>query len=250
MTQSTRSIKFLALALAAGALAAVPAAGLFAEDKPADAAAAQNEEGFEQIFNGTDLTGWKGREDLWKVEEGALTGDAKQDPGYNTFLIYKDEVGDFELRFKYRIFAGNSGVQYRSKVLEEEKFRVGGYQADFEAGAGFNGILYDEGGVAGGRGIMANRGQKVTYAADGSKKEEALPMSSEEIAKAIKPAGEWNDYVIIAKGNHLIHKINGNTTVEVIDESDKALKTGVLALQLHGGGPMKVQWKDVRIKKL
>ena len=74
-------------------------------------------------------------------------------------------------------------------------------------------------------------------------------MTTEELQKAIKQ-GDWNDYVIIAKGNHLIHKINGNVTAEVIDESDKALKSGVIAIQVHAGGPMKVQVKDIHLKKL
>lgn len=255
-------LKMLLCAAFAAAVCAMPVYHLIAEDQapkaeaPAAEAegeaveAAANEEGFIDIFNGKDLTGWRGRQDLWKVEEGAITGDAKEDPGYNTFLIYDEELGDFELRFKYRIFSGNSGVQYRSKVLNEEKFQVGGYQADFEAGDTYSGILYDEGGVAGGRGIMAARGEKVHFKPDGSVEKGALEMSSEELQKSINPPGEWNEYVIIAKGNHLIHKINGNTTIEVIDESDKALKSGVLALQLHGGGPMKVQWKDLKLKKL
>ena len=244
----------LGLALAAGlSIVAIPAISSFAEDKPAAGAAAEGAkapEGFESLFNGKDLTGWKGREDLWKLEDGAITGDAKQDPGYNTFLVWQGgDVADFELHFKYRIHSGNSGVQYRSKVLDPAKFTVGGYQGDFEHGTTFSGILYDEGGIAGGRNIIAARGEKVTWPKEGEKKVEKLAMTTEELQKAIKQ-GDWNDYVIIAKGNHLTHKINGNTTAEVIDESDKALKSGVLAIQLHGGGPMKVQVKDIYLKKM
>jgi hypothetical protein len=241
----------LGLALAAG-LSIVPAINLLADDKPAAGkdASAKAPAGYESLFNGKDLTGWKGREDIWKVEDGAITGDAKTAPGYNNFLIWQGgDVADFELHFKYRIHGGNSGVQYRSKVLDPAKFTVGGYQGDFEAGTTYSGILYDEGGVAGGRGIMAERGQKVTHAKNGEKKVEKLPMTTEELQKAIKQ-GDWNDYVIIAKGNHLTHKINGNVTAEVIDESDKALKSGVLAIQVHAGGPMKVQVKDIHLKKL
>ena len=245
----------LGLALVAG-LSIAPAMNLFAEDDAAGAetaaakdSAAKAPEGFESLFNGKDLSGWKGREDIWKVEDGAITGDAKTDPGYNNFLIWQGgDVTDFELHFKYRIESGNSGVQYRSKVLDPQKFIVGGYQGDFEAGKTYSGILYDEGGVAGGRGILAERGQKVTFPKTGEKKVEKLGMTTEELQKAIKQ-GDWNDYVIIAKGNHLIHKINGNVTAEVIDESDKALKSGVLAIQVHAGGPMKVQVKDIHLKK-
>ena len=96
---------------------------------------------------------------------------------------------------------------------------------------------------------MANRGKKVTYTADGQKQEENLPMTSEQLQKSIKNE-DWNEYVITADGNHLTHKINGNTTAEVIDESPKGLKSGVLALQLHAGPPMTVQFKDIKMKKL
>ena len=238
------------LALVAGlSIVAIPAINSFADDKPA-ADTAKAPEGFESLFNGKDLTGWKGREDIWKVEDGAITGDAKTDPGYNNFLIWQGgDVADFELHFKYRIHGGNSGVQYRSKVTDAEKFIVGGYQGDFEHGTTFSGILYDEGGVAGGRGIIAARGEKVTWPKTGDKKVEKLPMSTEELQKAIKQ-GDWNDYVIIAEGEHITHKINGNTTVEVIDKTNKAPKSGILALQLHAGPPMTVQFKDIRIKQV
>jgi hypothetical protein len=147
---------------------------------------------------------------------------------------------------------GNSGVQYRSKMLDDNSkklYRVGGYQADFDANNTFSGIVYDEAGVAGNRGIMAERGTRVTYEKDGQKKVEKLPMSNQELGAAIKK-GDWNQYVVIVNGPHLIHKINGNTTSEVIDHSDKALKSGILALQLHAGDPMKVEFRNLRIKKL
>jgi hypothetical protein len=135
--------------------------------------------------------------------------------------------------------------------MDARNWRVGGYQADFEVGPTFSGILYDEGGVAGGRQIMANRGESVTFGTGSGKdrKVEKLPMTSEQLQKAIKQ-GDWNRYEIIARGNHLIHKINGNTTAECVDQSDKALKSGVLALQLHAGPPMTVQFRNIRMKKV
>ena len=112
-----------------------------------------------QLFNGKDLTGWEGRKDLWSVKDGAITGqtvDAKPIT-QNTFLVWSGEVSNFELTFKYRIVAGNSGMQYRSKVKsnnDETGPSVGGYQADFEAGKTYSGILYEEQG----RGVLAQRG--------------------------------------------------------------------------------------------
>ena len=245
------------------ALTTASAARLFAEDKAAAAgsdsaagatpATAKDEAGFQPLFDGKSLDNWQGNSRFWSAKDGVIVGQTTQDNPTkgNTFLIYKGpDVSDFELRFDYKIEGGNSGVQYRSKVIDPAEWRVGGYQADFEAGTTYSGILYDEGGVAGGRGIMANRGESVTYGADGKeKKVEKLPMTSEQLQKAIKQ-GDWNEYTVIARGNHLIHKINGNTTAECVDQSDKALKSGVLALQLHAGPPMKVQFRNIRMKKL
>ena len=108
------------------------------------------------LFNGKDLTGWKGL-DFWSVEDGCITGrTTKEKPTKgNTFLVWQGgEVGDFEFTFKYKIVGGNSGVQYRSKVVDEKNFVVSGYQADFEAGKTYSGILYEDKG----RGILAQRG--------------------------------------------------------------------------------------------
>jgi putative heme-binding domain-containing protein len=219
------------------------------------------EPGFKKLFNGHDLAGWAGRPGHWSVQDGAITGKStKERPAKgNNFLIAKSGdknlvVGDFELRFSYRITAdndrgfANSGVQYRSNDLGN--FVVAGYQADFEAGPMFSGILYDEAGGAGGRGIMAQRGELVTWTAEGKKTVTGRLGSSAEIQAKIKP-NDWNDYVIIAEGNRLQHFINGVQTVGVVDETEgKRLASGVLALQLHAGLPMTVQFKDIRIKPL
>ena len=255
MTQMT----FLRRAALVAALVTGSVACFAADDKPAvdadaSVASVKDEAGFQPLFDGKSLNNWDGNPKFWSVRDGAIVGQTTKDNPTqgNTFLVYKGgDVADFELRFDYKIEGGNSGVQYRSKVLDARSWRVGGYQGDFEAGTTFSGILYDEGGVAGGRNIMANRGESVTFGTGGGKdkKVEKLPMTSEQLQKAIKQ-GDWNQYVIIARGNHLIHKINGNTTAECVDQSDKALKSGVLALQLHAGPPMTVQFRNIRIKKL
>jgi putative heme-binding domain-containing protein len=219
------------------------------------------EPGFKKLFNGHDLTGWAGRSEFWSVQDGAITGKTtKENPAKgNTFLIAQagDKpliVDDFELRFSYRIAAdnnagfANSGLQYRSKDLGN--FVVGGYQADFEAGSRFSGILYDEARVAGGRGIMAQRGELVTWSADGKKTVTGSLGKSADIQAQIKP-NDWNEYVIIAEGNRLQHFINGVQTVGVIDDAEgKRLSSGILALQLHAGEPMTVQVKNLRLKSL
>ena len=130
--------------------------------------------------------------------------------------------------------------------MDAANWGVGGYQADFEAGATYSGILYEERMT---RGIMAARGEKVVWDKDCKKQVTGTVGKSEEIQAAIKKDG-WNDYVIIAQGNHLQHFINGLLTVDVTDECEaKAAKSGVLALQLHAGDPMTVQFRDLRLKQ-
>ena len=211
--------------------------------------------GEQKIFNGTDLTGWEGNEKLWSVQDGAITGKTSNEGDtklkHNTFLVWKGgTVSDFELTFKYRIEKGNSGVQYRSKALApgENGPIISGYQADFEAGATYSGILYEERG----RGILAQRGQqtKIVATEDGKKHKVEVAGSvgdSKEIQASIK-SEDWNDYKIVAKGNHLEHYINGKKTVDVTDEHSGAAKEGLLALQIHAGPAMVVQFKDMILK--
>ena len=237
--------------------------------------AADAEKGFKSLFNGKDLTGWTGNLELWSVQDGTITGKTPPTPDnpkkstlkHNTFLVYTNgNVADFELRLSYKIVPnnqegfGNSGIQYRSKVLQQGEMGpiVGGYQADFEAGKTYSGILYEERG----RGILAQRGQKTVVKPEAeveqngkkAKKAEIKVVGetgkSDDIQAAIKKE-DWNDYVVIAKGNHLQHFINGKQTIDVVDEDAvKGAKEGVLALQIHAGGPMTVQFKNVRIKDL
>jgi uncharacterized protein (TIGR03067 family) len=215
---------------------------------------AAEESGFASIFNGTDLTGWTGNPAFWSVKDGVITGQTtRENPTKgNTFLIWTNgTVSDFELRFSYKLTANNtqnsanSGVQYRSKVLDPNNWVVGGYQADMEAGATYSGILYEE---KMSRGIMAGRGEKVLWNKDCKKEVTGSLGSTEELGKLIKQA-DWNEYVVIAKGNHLQHFINGKQMVDVIDECEsKRAMSGVLALQLHAGEPMTAQFRNLRLQ--
>jgi hypothetical protein len=221
--------------------------------------AADKNAGFTRIFNGKDLTGWTGNPELWSVKDGAIVGETTTEhPATgNTFLIWTNGVvGDFELRLSFKIAPNNgkgfanSGIQYRSKVLDEKNWVVGGYQADMEAGPTYTGILYDERGVAGGRGVMAARGEKVVWDKDCKKQVTGKLEDGAKAQASIQP-GHWSGYVIIVKGNHFQHFVNEFQTVDVTDECEaKALKSGVLALQLHAGPPMTVQFKNIRLKKL
>lgn len=213
-----------------------------------------------EVFNGKDLTGWEGNKELWSVEDGAITGrtpasDESPDKSilkHNTFLVWKaGKVKDFELTFQYRIEKGNSGVQYRSKELDPGEFGpiISGYQADFEAGDKYSGILYEERG----RGILAQRGEKTVIkpAADGGKKpvidKTGTTGDSAAIQASIKKE-DWNEYRIVAKGNHVQHFINGLQTIDVTDEdAANAPLEGLLALQIHQGPPMVVQFKNFKL---
>jgi hypothetical protein len=213
----------------------------------AGSAGAEAPEGFKSLFNGKDLTGWDGNKDLWSVQDGAITGETtKEKPTKgNTFLIWKDgTLQDFELRVKWKLLAHNSGIQFRSK--DKGNFVVNGYQADMDYDNKFTGILYEEGG----RGILVKRGTKLKVQADGKKVEEGRTAEDKELLAAIKK-DDWNEYVIIARGNHLVQKLNGVTTMELTDEQEaKRAMTGILAFQIHAGPPMKVQFKDIYLKEL
>jgi type 1 glutamine amidotransferase len=210
-------------------------------------AAAQDQEDFQPIFDGQSLKGWDGDPRFWRVEDGAITGQTtRENPtSGNTFLIWRGgTVDDFELALKYRIMGGNSGVQYRSR--EVAKWVMAGYQADIDADGQFVGILYDERG----RGILALRGKKVVIEPEGKKIEVGTTADEREIIGAISKS-DWNEYTITARGNHLVQTLNGKVTVDVTDnQQPEDRSSGLLALQLHAGPPMKVQFKDIRLKRL
>ncbi|MES2440498.1 MAG: DUF1080 domain-containing protein [Verrucomicrobiota bacterium] len=210
--------------------------------------------GPQSLFNGKDLTGWEGNPDLWSVKDGVITGTTtvEKPAASNTFLIWKGgEVSDFEIKFKYKMTPGddkkfvNSGLQFRSKIVDAKNWVVAGYQADFEYGDTYSGILYEEKA----RGILAQRGQKVKITKGDEPSKPKIEVigevgKSEDIQSAIKK-DDWNEYHLIVKGDHIQQFINGKATVDVTDETREGAKKGVLAFQLHAGPPMQVQFKDV-----
>jgi hypothetical protein len=206
--------------------------------------------GFITVFNGKDLTGWQGLADYWSVKDGAISGHETKDTSKQTFLVFTGStVNDFELHLKYKFASpdGNSGIQFRSKLQDPDSCRVGGYQADFDAQGGFDGSIYDEAGVAGNRGTMSNRGEKTTWDAENKRHVERLDETPADLQKLVK-VGDWNEVALVAKGNHVTYSINGHVMTELTDDSPAAVKEGILALQLHAGFTMEVQFKDVKIK--
>jgi hypothetical protein len=161
-------------------------------------------------------------------------------------LIWRGgEVGDFELALDYRITGGNSGVQFRS--VEPTPGALAGYQADIEDGPSWSGCLYEQGG----RGVVATRGERVRLSADG--RDAVRLESAVELQRAVRPpsSGEWNHYVIRARGAHLELELNGVRMVEVVDEhASTRRERGLLGLQLHEGAPMRVEFRDLRLREL
>ena len=196
------------------------------------------------IFDGKTLDGWSGEEGFWRVENGTIIGQTTEQNRIeiNSFLIWQNgTLQDFELRLKFKIDGGNSGIQFRSVDLSDH--HVKGYQADIDAAYNYIGILYEERG----RGILAGRSKKVVIDADGTKQESGPTCEEAKLLESLKE-NEWSEYVITAKGSHIVQQINGFTTVDVTDhQTDKAATKGILALQLHVGPPMTVQFKDIRL---
>ncbi len=211
-------------------------------------------EDWESLFDGKTLEGWDGDPAVWSVQDGAITAKTSDDEAkklkQNTFLILRTgDVDNFELELEYRIVVGNSGIQYRSFELPDAKWGIGGYQADFEAGDKYSGILYGEAF----RGILAERGQSTELNRDGDNFQVKVTGSvgdSQKIQKKIKKE-DWNKYRVVADGYHFQHFINDLQTVDVIDNDiDERRAAGLLALQAHAGPAMIVQFRNIRLKRL
>lgn len=188
----------------------------------------ERQEGYVLLFNGKDLEGWEGDSRLWSVADGAIVGctDAVT-VSRNTFLVYQTPFSNFILKAEIRLRNGNSGIQFRSRRSPD--WVVAGYQADAsdmgERSAWGN--LYDEKGR--GRGVMNH------------------PNEGWEKAKQVLRPGGWNEYVIVADGPRIRLELNG---VETINVKDDAASDGVIAIQLHQGPPMKVEVRNVKLKRL
>ncbi len=209
-----------------------------------------DKEGFVPLFDGKTLTGWKARaEGFWTVRNNAITGQTTEahPAPVNQFITWaQGTVDDFELKLSFRFTgepAANGGIQFRSRVREDG--HVVGYQADMNKQGQYIGMLYEEGG----RGIMAPRGTRVTVDAQGKKTQ--VPLAHAESLKESNRDNDWNDYHIIARGHKIVLKVNGLVTSELIDNQiSKRKLSGVIAFQLHQGPPMKVQYRNIRVKPL
>ena len=208
---------------------------------------AVGEDSVEVLFNGKDLTGWSGKEANWSVVDGVIVGTTTdEDPlPYNQFLIWEGgEVEDFELTADLKLTSNgnNSGIQYRSQLRPDLGEQVvSGYQCDMHPAVWANGMGYHEKG----RGIICKRGMKVVITPEGKPKIVGeLPMEPEF------NTGEWNTYKITAKGNHIVHEINGVQTIDMVDHDEKGRAlSGLIAFQIHKGAAMKIEIRNVTLKR-
>ena len=196
----------------------------------------------ERLFDGASLSGWDGDPAVWSVQDGCITGRSDGSLQQNTFLIWKGaDVEDFDLSFSVRVEGdNNSGLQYRSRRLRSDGFAVAGPQCDAHAAPGYFGMLYEEGG----RGILVTSGQRMHVDASGNKR----------VLSDSKPGGsdlaKWHTMRIVARGTTVQHFVDGALAVEITDDSGKLARSGILALQVHSGAAMKVQWKDLLLTRL
>jgi hypothetical protein len=206
----------------------------------------------ESLFDGRSLAGWKSPDmSYWSVQDGAITAIASdENPAKkNQFLVWQGgEIADFVLKLKFRVDGGpkaNSGVQVRSQVQEDG--HAIGYQVDIsQPEAPWLGALYDEHG----RKMLAARGEKTIVKADGSFEKSSVKGSAQQAIESYT-VKEWNQYEIRGEGNRITVKLNEHVTAEVIDNQEEERElSGILALQLHSGPPMKVQFKDIELRKL
>ena len=219
----------------------------------------ENHDGYEQIFDGTSLKGWDGDPKYWRAEGGAIVGETTADKKLeeNTFIIWRGgEPADFELKLEYRINATNSGIQIRSTHLPPGtvtadgpvagKWVLKGYQADIDIANRFTGMFYEERG----RQFLARRGQFSYIPEGGGPRVVAALQTTADALQGVIKNNDWNQVHIIARGNLITEILNGHVTSIVLDDDTKgrALK-GLLGLQLHVGDPMKVEFKNVWLKR-
>jgi hypothetical protein len=233
--------------LVSTAALAISAASIYGDDKPSAALGQPDANGFISLFNGKDLTGWEGLEGYWSVKDGVIDGSETKEKSVQTDLIlsaskeHPEKFVNFELHIKWQMVSpnGNTGVQFRSAINKPETLHVGGYQADIDSGGKYTGSIYDESGIAGGRATMSMRGEKTNWDAENKRHNTPLAESGDELKSLLHNTGDVK------------YSINGHLMTELIDESPKAvLKGGVIALQMHAGFTMDIQFKDISIKFL
>jgi hypothetical protein len=211
-------------------------------------------DGYRSVFDGKSLDDWEYDPVYWRVEDGCMVGEVTPATilSRNTFIIRKDLVlEDFELKVEYRISeSGNSGVSYRNERVADVPHALKGYQADIDGKNKYTGQNYEERG----RQFLALRGQTSVidshYESPSHPSVGAMDFRNDPLNRYIRK-NDWNEYHIVAKGNRLQHYINGTLMSEVTDDDATNRRlSGLLGVQVHVGPPMKVEFKNFRVKPL
>lgn len=226
------------------------------------------QEGFVQIFDGKTLDNWEGDTAYWSVQDGNLVGQITPETllKTNSFIIWRGgKTDDFELKTEFRITeGGNSGINYRSEQLTDIPNALRGYQADIDGKNNYTGQNYEERG----RTTLAYRGEKAIINTQPNPQEEGSlranvknnawtmrevtgTLGSRDSLRALIKTNDWNTCHIIARGNRLQHYINDVLMSDVTDNDEVNRKlTGLLGVQVHVGPPMKVEYRNIRLKQL
>ena len=204
------------------------------------------EKGFTPMFDGVSLKNWKGGGGWWEVKDGILQAQSSEEKPCkkNSQLIWTGgQPADFEMRAEFKLSpSANSGIQLRA--LDQE-FGDSGYQADMNGGGNYVGFLYHPK-----QHLVGERGAKVTIAADGKKSVDRF-ADAKELGDKVFKKDDWNEYTIIAKGPTMTLFVNGMKTCELTDHRPELMpKRGFITLQMHAGPPMKIQYRNMRIKDL
>ena len=250
--RSLASALVLGFALAA-ATQQPPAAPYTPKQSDRPEPVAGDEPGFEQIFDGRTLAGWEGNPTYWRVENGALVGEITPATVIksNTFIIWRGgRPADFELKLDYRITPdGNSGINYRSAVVPDavtpaNTFAMRGYQFDLDGRKRYPGNNYEEKG----RLFLAVRGQMTRVV--GGRPPIVTSTFGDADALAQVATDDWNAVQFVARGNVLTHILNGRMmTVVVDDDAPNRPADGLIGVQVHVGPPMKVEYRNIRLKR-
>lgn len=207
---------------------------------------APKEAAFTPLFNGKDLSGWEGKPGWWRVEDGALTAEStpeKPCKGCNYLVWRGGQPADFELLADFKLSgSANSGIQIRSE--ERPEWDTYGYQADMTGDGKLVGFVYHHA-----RGLIAGRGEKAVFDANGKKTVEPLGDPA-DLLKHFKP-GDWNTYRVLCRGSEISLYVNGVLMCQISDHhATQAAARGIIALQMHPGPPMKVQFKNIELREL
>lgn len=212
--------------------------------------ASADETGFRQIFDGKTLEGWTYDPVYWRTENGCMVGEVTPETllERNSFIIWRGETpGDFELKMEYRVSdQGNSGINYRSSEVENVPDALKGYQLDIDGQGEWAGQNYEERG----RTFLALRGQ-VSQVQSGKKPYVIGSTGDKDTLFGEIRKNDWNQCHVIARGNTLIHLINGRVmSVVVDDDPQNRTMDGLIGMQVHVGPPMKIEFRNIRIKTL